>query len=371
MAKKALIAMSGGVDSSVAALLMKRAGWDCIGVTMRLFDREDLSPEASSSPDAPDTGPAADERSCCSLEDTEDARSVARKIGIPYYVFNYKEDFKKKVMDAFIRSYRSGMTPNPCVECNRHLKFDQLYRRAKILGCDVIVTGHYARIRHDERGVHLLKGLDAGKDQSYVLYALTREQLAHTCFPLGDYSKEEIRAIAEEQGFVNARKRDSQDICFIPDGDYPAFIERVTGKKSPPGDFVDREGHILGKHRGYYCYTIGQRRGLGISAPERLFVTDIDPERNRVVLGSNEDLMAKDLIADDFNWIESVEPGEIIKARIRYHQKESDASVTKLEDGRVRVRFLQAQRAITPGQAVVLYRGETVVGGGTITDQKG
>ena len=356
MAKKALIAMSGGVDSSVAAWLMKKEGWDCIGVTMKLYDNEDISMDR--------------EKTCCSLSDIEDARSVAYKIGIPYYVFNFKEDFREKVMKPFIRSYQCGMTPNPCIECNRHLKFEHLYRRARELGCDVIVTGHYARIVRDCQGFHLLKGKDPAKDQSYVLYSLTRDQLSHTCFPLGDYSKEEIRRIAAEQGFFNARKKDSQDICFIPDGDYRQFIEKSTGVKSQPGDFVDREGRVLGRHEGYYCYTIGQRRGLGISAAHRLFVTDIIPEENKVVLGINDDLMGQDLIAGDFNWIETAGPDEIIKARIRYHQAEKEAAVRVLEDGRAAVHFLEPQRAITKGQAVVLYRDDTVIGGGTILENR-
>lgn len=352
MKKKALIAMSGGVDSSVAAFLMKEAGYDCIGVTMKLYDNEDIGMDQ--------------EKTCCSLSDIEDARSVAVKLGIPYYVFNFKADFKEKVIDPFIDSYRCGMTPNPCIECNRHLKFTQLHQKARELQCDVVVTGHYARITKDEQGYHLLKGKDAAKDQSYVLYSLTQEQLAHTCFPLGEYTKEEIRRMAEEQGFFNAGKKDSQDICFIPDGDYRRFIEETTGQKSTPGNFVDQEGNVLGIHKGYYCYTIGQRRGLGISAPQSLYVVEIRPEKNEVVLGSNEDLFHSHLMADHFNWIEQVGPDEIIKARIRYHQTEKEATVRVLEDNRVEVDFLEPQRAITKGQAVVLYRGDAVAGGGRI-----
>ena len=258
------------------------------------------------------------------------------------------------------------MTPNPCIECNRHLKFTQLHQKARELQCDVVVTGHYARITKDEQGYHLLKGKDAAKDQSYVLYSLTQEQLAHTCFPLGEYTKEEIRRMAEEQGFFNAGKKDSQDICFIPDGDYRRFIEETTGQKSTPGNFVDQEGNVLGIHKGYYCYTIGQRRGLGISAPQSLYVVEIRPEKNEVVLGSNEDLFHSHLTADHFNWIEQVGPDEIIKARIRYHQTEKEATVRVLEDNRVEVDFLEPQRAITKGQAVVPYRGDAVAGGGRI-----
>lgn len=352
MKKKALIAMSGGVDSSVAAYLMKEAGYDCIGVTMKLYDNEDVGIDL--------------EKTCCSLSDIEDARNVAAKLGIPYYVFNFQDDFKEKVINPFIRCYQCGMTPNPCIECNRHLKFEHLYQRAKILGCDVIVTGHYVRIVQDENGYHLLKGVDDSKDQSYVLYSLSQELLEHTCFPLGDYSKDQIRQIAAEQGFFNADKHDSQDICFIPDGDYHAFIERTTGVKSKPGNFINQKGEVVGKHKGYYCYTIGQRRGLGISAPKPYYVTDIIPGENKVIVGSNEDLFKTDLIANDFNWIEYPEEGEIVKARIRYHQTEKDATITCDEDGTVHVHFLEPQRAITKGQAVVVYRGDCVLGGGTI-----
>ena len=354
MGKKALIAMSGGVDSSVAAYLMKEAGYDCIGVTMKLYDNEDIGMEQ--------------EKTCCSLSDIEDARSVAVKLGIPYYVFNFKADFKEKVIDNFIESYRCGMTPNPCIECNRHLKFAHLWQKARELQCDVVVTGHYARITEDGQGYHLLKGKDSAKDQSYVLYSLTQEQLAHTCFPLGGYTKEEIRRIAEEQGFFNAAKKDSQDICFIPDGDYRSFIEKTTGQSSQPGDFVDKDGNVLGTHKGYYCYTIGQRRGLGISAPQSLYVTEIRPEENKVVLGSNDDLFHSHLTADNFNWIEEVRPDEVIKARIRYHQVEKEATARVTQDGRVEVDFLEPQRAIPKGQSVVLYRGDAVVGGGRIIE---
>ena len=260
------------------------------------------------------------------------------------------------------------MTPNPCIECNRHLKFAHLWQKARELQCDVVVTGHYARITEDGQGYHLLKGKDSAKDQSYVLYSLTQEQLAHTCFPLGGYTKEEIRRIAEEQGFFNAAKKDSQDICFIPDGDYRSFIEKTTGQSSQPGDFVDKDGNVLGTHKGYYCYTIGQRRGLGISAPQSLYVTEIRPEENKVVLGSNDDLFHSHLTADNFNWIEEVRPDEVIKARIRYHQVEKEATARVTQDGRVEVDFLEPQRAITKGQSVVLYRGDAVVGGGRIIE---
>lgn len=353
MAKKALIAMSGGVDSSVAAYLMKKAGYDCIGVTMKLYDNEDID--------------LSKEKTCCSLDDVIDARRVAQKLDMPFYVVNFKEDFKEKVMDPFVESYLCGMTPNPCIECNRHLKFEHLFRKAMELECDVIVTGHYAKVVEDEKGFHLLKGKDEKKDQSYVLYSLTQEQLSHTIFPLGEYSKDEIREIANEQGFINANKQDSQDICFIPDGDYRKFIEKATGKKSEAGDFVNQQGEVVGRHKGYYCYTIGQRKGLGISAPKPYFVTDIVPKDNKVILGASEDLFKTDLTAIDFNWIETdLEGLEPLKARIRYHQKESEASIEDLGNGKVAIHFKEAQRAITRGQAVVVYSGDLVVGGGTI-----
>ena len=235
------------------------------------------------------------------------------------------------------------------------------------MGCDAIATGHYVRIERGENGRYLLKkALDSSKDQSYVLYSLTQEQLANTCFPLGDYSKTEIRKIAEEQGFFNAHKHDSQDICFIPDGDYMSFIEKTTGKKSEPGDFVNQEGEVVGRHKGYYGYTIGQRKGLGISAPKPYYVTEIRPEENKVIVGSNEDLFKTDLIANDFNWIENLAEDEVVKARIRYHQTEKEATARKNSDGTVDIHFLEPQRAITKGQAVVLYRDNHVVGGGTI-----
>ena len=260
----ALIAMSGGVDSAVAAYLMKQAGYRCVGATMRLYENEDMA--------------VCSEKTCCSLEDVEDARAVAGRIGIPYYVFNFKQDFSRQVMDRFVSCYESGCTPNPCIDCNRFLKFDRMYRRARELGLHYVVTGHYARIVQGENGRWLLlKGPDPRKDQSYVLYAMTQEQLAHTRFPLGEMRKEEVRAIAERQGFVNAKKHDSQDICFVPQGDYAAFIRKRTGKTYPEGDFVDAQGHVLGRHRGIIHYTVGQRRGLGVSGGRPLYVQEIRP----------------------------------------------------------------------------------------------
>ena len=351
---KVLIAMSGGVDSSVAAFLMKEQGCQCIGATMKLFHNEDIGVKRT--------------KTCCSLEDVEDARSVAFRLGIPYYVFNFSDDFKGQVIDRFIAAYERGATPNPCIDCNRYLKFERLYERARILGCDAIVTGHYARIEQENGRWLLKKSLDESKDQSYVLYSLTQEQLAHTRLPLGAMHKSETRRIAEEQGFYNAGKPDSQDICFVPDGDYAGFIARFTGHDCPAGDFVDEEGHVLGRHKGIVHYTVGQRKGLGIAADAPLYVKQIDAASNRVVLSGNDALFSRELTANDFNWIAyDVPPRELrASARVRYHQREQAATVTVLGDGRVHLVFDEPQRAITPGQAVVLYDGDTVLGGGTI-----
>ena len=253
---KTLIAMSGGVDSSVAAYLIKSQGYDCIGCTMKLYDNEDIG--------------ISHNRTCCSLDDVEDARSVAYKIGMPYYVFNFKDGFREKVIEKFVRCYESGDTPNPCIDCNRYMKFDKLYERAKILGCEYIVTGHYARIEYDGERYLLKKALDETKDQSYVLYSLTQEQLAHTLFPLGNMRKTEVRKIAEEKGFFNADKPDSQDICFVPNGKYAEFLENYTGKAYPEGTFLSVDGTVLGKHKGIVRYTVGQHKGLGIPSEKPL-----------------------------------------------------------------------------------------------------
>ena len=352
--EKVLIAMSGGVDSSVAAYLMKQRGCDCVGVTMRLFSNDDIG--------------LSRERSCCSLDDVQDARSVAAKLAIPYYVFNFTGDFKSQVIDRFTSAYACGQTPNPCIDCNRYLKFERLYERAQLMGCDAVVTGHYARIGQEGGRWVLKKALDASKDQSYVLYSLTQEQLAHTRLPLGEFAKSDTRRIAEELGFFNARKPDSQDICFVPDGDYAAFIERTTGKTYPEGNFVDEQGNVLGCHRGIIHYTIGQRRGLGIAAETPLYVKRIDPERNEVVLCRDEALYSRTLTAKDLNWMAFETPPESFRAsaKIRYRHTEQPCTVTAFPGGRVAVEFDEPQRAATPGQAVVLYNGDTVLGGGVI-----
>ena len=356
--KKALIAMSGGVDSSVAAYLTQQAGYQCTGATMRLFDNSILGQDQEST--------------CCSLDDVEDARSVARRLGFPFYVFNFKDDFEEKVIRKFIHCYECGATPNPCIDCNRYLKFDHLLRRGRELDCDRVVTGHYARIRFDEStGRYLLyKAADLSKDQSYVLYSLSQEQLAHTRFPLGEMTKAEARAIAEAQGFINARKHDSQDICFVPDGDYVAFMERYTGKKYTPGDYLDLQGNVVGRHKGAVSYTLGQRKGLNLAMGTPVYVCAKDMEKNTVTVGPNEALFSTTLRANDWNWFPFPALSEPIRvsAKARYNQQPQPATVFPEEDGFARVVFDQPQRALTPGQAVVLYDGDMVVGGGTITE---
>lgn len=356
MSKKALIAMSGGVDSSVAAYLMKRDGYDCIGVTMKLFQNEDIG--------------ISREHTCCSLDDVEDARSVALRLDIPHYTFNFADRFKEEVMDKFARSYEEGKTPNPCIDCNRYLKFSKLFQRAKELDCDYVVTGHYARIEYDkESGRYLLKkAADPSKDQSYVLYSLTQKQLGSVMFPLGGMCKTETREIAEAQGFLNAHKHDSQDICFVPDGDYAKFIEEHTGKHFPEGNFVDKNGNILGRHKGIIRYTIGQRKGLGIAFSEPMYVCAVDPELNTVTLGKNDELYSKKLTVSDINLISTsrIEHPSHLKVKIRYRQPEQWATVTQTDENTLSVEFDEPQRAITKGQAAVIYDGDTVVGGGTI-----
>ena len=352
--KKALIAMSGGVDSSVAAYLTQQAGYSCIGATMRLVDNDLLSGQEST---------------CCSLDDVEDARAVAYRLGIPFYVFNYKDAFRKDVVEPFVRCYEEGGTPNPCIECNRHLKFHHLMERAALLECNHVVTGHYARIRQDDNGRYLLyRAMDKSKDQSYFLACLNQQQLAHALFPLGELTKEQVRSIAGEQQFLNARKRDSQDICFIPDGDYMAFLRRYTGKDYPAGDFLDLSGKVVGQHSGTPAYTIGQRKGLGVALGQPVYVCRKDTQANTVTLGPDEALYEATLRAKDWNWIPfpALDAPIRVTAKIRYRHKEQPATVCPEEDGTARVVFDQPQRAITPGQTVVLYDGDLVVGSGTI-----
>jgi tRNA-specific 2-thiouridylase len=345
---RVLIAMSGGVDSSVAAWVLKKQGYDCIGAMMKLFYGES---------------------SCCSVDDANDARSVADRLDMPFYVFNFTDSFEEQVIDRFISAYERGMTPNPCIDCNRYLKFSRFLKRAADIQCQYIATGHYAQVVNENGRYLLKKGLDASKDQSYVLYSMSQDELSRTLFPLGGMEKSEVREIALTHGFINADKPDSQDICFAPDGDYAGFIERHTGKAFEKGKFVDFEGKVLGEHSGIVHYTVGQRKGLGISAETPLYVSDVISETNTVVVGTGDKLFKKTLTANDINLIsvDKIDASIKISAKIRYRHTEQPATVWQLDDDTIRVEFDEPQRAITKGQAVVLYDGNTVVGGGTIS----
>ena len=354
--KKILVGMSGGVDSSAAALILKQKGYEVDGCTLKLFDGE--------------TEEAPDVRTCCSVTDVMDAKSVCRKLGIEHYVFNFKDLFREKVMDAFAESYINGETPNPCINCNRYIKFDKMLARARELGYDGIATGHYARSVYDEAsGRYLLKkAADERKDQTYVLYNMTQEQLARTLFPLWNMDKPEIRALAEANGLVNARKPDSQDICFVPDGDYASFIEQHTGKTFPQGDFIGTDGVKMGTHSGYIHYTIGQRKGLGAAFGKPVFVCRKDPVLNTVTLGESADLMSDIVEADDINLISvpEIKSEMRVSAKIRYNMQAVSGTLTAVGDSKLRVKFDTPVRAAAKGQALVIYNGDTVVGGGKI-----
>lgn len=357
MDKKALVAMSGGVDSSVAAFLMIEAGWDCIGATMKLFDEDDSGIPSG--------------KSCCSLNDVNDARDVAYRLNMPYYVLNFRNDFRRNVIERFIRIYEEGGTPNPCIDCNRFIKFAGLLFRARSLGYGCIVTGHYARIERQGGRFLLKKSADEKKDQSYVLYTMTQDQLENAVFPLGTMRKDEVRLIASEQGFINSAKRDSQDICFAPNGDYGAFMERRAGKTYPPGDITDSSGTVLGRHNGFVRYTIGQRRGLGVSSKFPMYVSAKSKERNTVTIGPETDLYSKSLTANDINLIacENLVKPVRVRVKTRYLQTEQDAVAEQIAEDAIHIEFDKPQRALTAGQSAVMYDGCCVVGGGVIAER--
>lgn len=357
MKKRVMLGMSGGVDSSVAAYLLKEQGYDVIGVTMKLWQEEDEDVIEI-------------EGGCCSLSAVEDARRVANKIGIPFYVMNFKDAFKEKVIDYFIDEYLKGKTPNPCIACNKYIKSGEFFQKALELGCDYIATGHYAKIEYDEtmKKYLLKKSVTEEKDQTYALYNMTQHELEHTLMPLGYYSKDKIREIANDIGLIVANKPDSQEICFVKDNDYSNYVKNNTDKEIKEGYFIDKQGNILGKHKGIINYTIGQRKGLGIALGKPAFVCDIDAKKNVVTLGENEDVFSKELIASNLNLISICEINEPFraKAKIRYSSKASDATIYRLKNDNIKVVFDEPQRAITPGQSIVFYENEIVVGGAII-----
>lgn len=356
MKKKVVVGMSGGVDSSVAAYLLKEQGYDVIGVTMQIWQDEE-------------TAAVEENGGCCGLSAVDDARRVAAQLDIPYYVMNFKNDFKKNVIDYFVDEYKNGRTPNPCIACNRYVKWESLLQRSLMIGADYIATGHYARVEKLDNGRYAIRNsVTAKKDQTYALYNLTQEQLSKTLMPVGDYTKDEIRTIAEKIGIQVAHKPDSMEICFVPDQDYAGYIERETGYVSKKGNFVDLDGNVLGEHKGIIHYTVGQRKGLGLALGYPVFVVAIRPETNEVVVGRNEDVMAGELYANRLNFmsIENPQDGMRVKAKIRYNHEGAWCTIRLKDKDLLECVFDEPQRAITPGQAVVLYDGEYVAGGGTI-----
>ena len=358
--KRVVVGMSGGVDSSVAAWLLKKQGYDVMGVTMQIWQEEDeLSLE--------------EHGGCCGLSAVDDARRVAASLEIPYYVMNFKQDFKHYVIDYFIDEYLNGRTPNPCIACNRYVKWESLLKRSMDIGADYIATGHYARIEKLENGRYAIRASVANaKDQTYALYNLTQEQLARTLMPVGEYHKDEIRQMAQEIGLQVAQKPDSQDICFVPDGDYASYIEENTEQKILPGNFVLSDGTVVGRHKGIVHYTVGQRKGLGLSLGHPVFVLEIRPESNEVVVGTNEESMSCYVRADRVNFmsVEDLSEKKRVWAKIRYNHRGAWCTVEKTGEDEILCIFEEPQRAITPGQAVVLYDGEYVLGGGTIIADK-
>lgn len=357
MKKKVVVGMSGGVDSSVAAWLLKEQGYEVIGVTMQIWQDEEQQQ-------------LEENGGCCGLSAVDDARRVAEKLNIPYYVMNFKKEFKCHVMDYFVEEYLQGHTPNPCIACNRYVKWEALLKRSLDIGADYIATGHYARIDKLPNGRFAIRNsVTAAKDQTYALYNLTQGQLAHTLMPVGEFPKEEIRKMAEAAGLPVAHKPDSQEICFVPDNDYASFIEREAGARVPgPGNFVTTEGKVLGQHKGITHYTIGQRRGLNLPMGNRVFVTEIRPETNEVVIGANEDIFTNEVLCDRVNYMsvaDLTEPRRVL-AKIRYNHRGDYCTLHKQPDGKVLCVFEEKVRAATPGQAVVFYEGEYVLGGGTI-----
>ena len=349
--KRVAVAMSGGVDSSLAAALLKDAGYEVIGITMQIW---------------PEQAPGWDRfDGCCGLGAVEDAKSVAYKLGIPHYVMNFRDIFAQRVIADFCQEYSLGRTPNPCIRCNQYIKFDALLQRVKKLDADFLATGHYARIEQSSNGYRLLKAIDLTKDQSYFLYTLGQRELQHLLLPLGTFRKVEVRRLAAEMGLPTATRRDSQDVCFIPDNDYRSFIARHIPLN--PGDIVDTEGRVLGRHDGLARYTVGQRQGLGLTSKNRLYVLRLDTASNRLVVGTKDQLLSNTLLASKLSWVSGEAPEELssITAKIRYKSPEVAAKLC-LRHGVAEVNFHQPQRAITPGQAIVFYQGDAVLGGGII-----